>query len=272
MAEEQNKILVTGVRTKHGISPIDYNALENKPNLPQRDTTLTKSESFADAKAVGDKISEVSASVTAVENNLANVSKNVETLSDSVANIAESLTPDAIGAAPSGYGLGKSQAITWDAVDTTTTPGWYHIDGEYTITSYQDDLIADSVTANNWYMYIIAYSDGANHCTQILYPVGVTSCLHRIRTNGEFSTWQRALELSDLDDTVRIINDNLNAKADAEHTHNYLPLAGGTLTGETTAASVDIDKSCLRNISAGTAEMVNKTTELATGAIYIQYE
>lgn len=44
---------VTAIRTKDGPSQIDYNALAN---LPKSDSTLTKSGSFADAKATGDAI------------------------------------------------------------------------------------------------------------------------------------------------------------------------------------------------------------------------
>ena len=44
---------ITKIRTEGGDLPIDYNSLAN---LPSPDTTLTKSGSFADAKAVGDKI------------------------------------------------------------------------------------------------------------------------------------------------------------------------------------------------------------------------
>lgn len=44
---------VTKIRTESGDKQIDYEALAN---LPQPDTTLTKSGEFADAKAVGDAI------------------------------------------------------------------------------------------------------------------------------------------------------------------------------------------------------------------------
>lgn len=44
---------VTKIRTESGDKQIDYEALAN---LPQPDTTLTKSGEFADAKAVGDAL------------------------------------------------------------------------------------------------------------------------------------------------------------------------------------------------------------------------
>ena len=54
---------VTKIRTENGDLPIDYNSLAN---LPKADATLTKSESFADAKATGDKIKKVSDDVDAL--------------------------------------------------------------------------------------------------------------------------------------------------------------------------------------------------------------
>ena len=66
---------VTKIRTEDGDLPVDYNSLAN---LPQSDATLTKSGSFADAKAAGDKINKVSESVNGV-------SEDVATLSDAVA-------------------------------------------------------------------------------------------------------------------------------------------------------------------------------------------
>jgi len=47
---------VTRVRTEKGDLQIDYNALAN---LPESDTSLTKSGEFADAKVTGDKISKL---------------------------------------------------------------------------------------------------------------------------------------------------------------------------------------------------------------------
>lgn len=47
------ELYVTKVRTNSGDKLIDYNALAN---LPQSDTTLTKSGKFADAKVVGDTL------------------------------------------------------------------------------------------------------------------------------------------------------------------------------------------------------------------------
>ena len=50
-----------------------------------------------------------------------------------------------------------------------------------------------------------------------------------------------------------------------------LPLTGGALTGELVAASPAPTVSAVRNIYAGTADMVSGTTALATGVIYLVY-
>ena len=52
---------VTKIRTESGDKQIDYNALAN---LPQSDTTLTQTGSFADAKATGDAIKSAKSDLT----------------------------------------------------------------------------------------------------------------------------------------------------------------------------------------------------------------
>lgn len=47
---------ITSIRTTNGDLPYDYNSLAN---LPQPDTTLSKSGGFADAKATGNAISKL---------------------------------------------------------------------------------------------------------------------------------------------------------------------------------------------------------------------
>lgn len=59
---------VTRIRTSDGDLPIDYNALEH---LPKADATLTASGSFADAKAAGDAISQLSATLNGTSSQLA---------------------------------------------------------------------------------------------------------------------------------------------------------------------------------------------------------
>ena len=60
---------------------------------------------------------------------------------------------------------------------------------------------------------------------------------------------------------------NLNAKF-----ANYLPLAGGTMTGALTAKNPDVGTAGVRNIKAGTADLTAGVSALENGAIYIVYE
>ena len=77
---------VTKIRTQSGEKQIDYTALAN---LPQSDTTLTQSGSFADAKVTGDKIAEVSNNVTELSNSF---SQTTTELSQSITEVSENVT------------------------------------------------------------------------------------------------------------------------------------------------------------------------------------
>ena len=59
---------ITRIRTSSGDLQIDYQALAN---LPESDTTLTNEGSFADAKATGDAINQLSADLSNTNLNLA---------------------------------------------------------------------------------------------------------------------------------------------------------------------------------------------------------
>lgn len=87
---------ITRIRTESGDLPIDYNALAN---LPIPDTTLDKSGSFADAKAVGDQIDSINARITQIQGGdaLAGVTINGKKLSD---NPQLTLSASDVGAAP----------------------------------------------------------------------------------------------------------------------------------------------------------------------------
>ena len=63
---------------------IDYNALAN---LPQSDKTLTKSGNFADAKAVGDKLNQLSEDFGASEEKLNTLVENFGTSEDGAINV-----------------------------------------------------------------------------------------------------------------------------------------------------------------------------------------
>jgi hypothetical protein len=55
--------LITRIKTDVGNLRIDYNALANKPDNLELDSTLTKSGKAADAKIVGDKLKEIQTDV-----------------------------------------------------------------------------------------------------------------------------------------------------------------------------------------------------------------
>ncbi len=71
---------ITKIRTEAGDLPVDYNALAN---LPVSDSTLTKSGSFADAKAVGDKITNINNTIKEIQGGdaLAGITINGKSLS-----------------------------------------------------------------------------------------------------------------------------------------------------------------------------------------------
>lgn len=85
---------ITAIRTGSGDLPVDYNSLAN---LPSSDTTLTKSGSFADAKAVGDKIKNVQDTIKEIQggDTLAGITINGKNISSNPV-----LTATDVGAAP----------------------------------------------------------------------------------------------------------------------------------------------------------------------------
>ena len=86
-----------------------------------------------------------------------------------------------IGAAPSGYGLGKTQLIDVEDIDNTTAPGWYHIASNMTIAT---------VSANYWHMEVSAYADGSSHCVQKIYPIQPTLGHIEIVRRKYSGTWE----------------------------------------------------------------------------------
>lgn len=67
---------ITKIRTEKGDKQIDYQALAN---LPQADSTLSKSGQFADAKAVGDKIQNINEKIQGAQGEITGHSHNVAT-------------------------------------------------------------------------------------------------------------------------------------------------------------------------------------------------
>ena len=89
ISERRDNIMadyVQRIRTESGDLQIDYESLAN---LPQSDTTLSQSGKFADAKATGDKINELSQELTEDINNLSTT--------------VENLTYEDVGALPDTY-------------------------------------------------------------------------------------------------------------------------------------------------------------------------
>lgn len=78
---------ITKIRTESGDLLVDYNSLAN---LPQPDTTLAKSGSFADAKSVGDKIKSINERIAeiAAGDALSDITINGKKLSDNPVLIA----------------------------------------------------------------------------------------------------------------------------------------------------------------------------------------
>lgn len=71
--------------------------------------------------------------------------------------------------------------------------------------------------------------------------------------------------------TVNITPSAIGAAA-SSHTHSYLPLAGGTLTGNVTSSyATPIANASFRNIQATTGTVTAGTTSLTTGTILVRY-
>ena len=87
---------VTKVRTGSGDVQIDYNALAN---LPKPDTTLTLAGRFADAKATGDKMVQVSEQITKLDSTTTKTINGVAP--DKNGNIV--LNAQSVGALPNTY-------------------------------------------------------------------------------------------------------------------------------------------------------------------------
>jgi hypothetical protein len=80
-----------------------------------------------------------------------------------------------------------------------------------------------------------------------------------------------------LDDVNELINDSVTAtdakiKEVNDSLSDYVPLAGGEMTGALKAVNPNADAEGVRNITAGTTDLVAGTSELTTGSIYIVYE
>ena len=84
-----------------------------------------------------------------------------------------------------------------------------------------------------------------------------------------------ATELNYTDGVTSNIQTQLDNKADASHTHDYLPLSGGALRGRTySSVDVVIDSASFRNIAiiAPGTSVTPGITAIPTGTIWMRYE
>lgn len=91
---------VKKIRTEKGDLQIDYEALGN---LPKSDATLTKSGSFADAKAVGDKITQLNNESLKTTLELTEMQTNIGVIELNVSRVRTSVTDLETKVSEAGY-------------------------------------------------------------------------------------------------------------------------------------------------------------------------
>ena len=96
----------------------------------------------------------------------------------------DNLTPEQVGAAPAGFGLGKATSIPADAAsfDAYVAPGWYHQSKQQTIAG---------ITSQYWPLHVSAYSDGKSISVQEFTPASSMGYTRIVRVSrggnwGEF--------------------------------------------------------------------------------------
>ena len=137
---------VKKIRTESGEMQIDYEALAN---LPQSDATLTKSGSFADAKATGDAITTLSDSVDAsIQEVVTQTEQSIEKVETQITTSIGAITPESIGALPNTYVApvtsvdGKTGAVTTGAYTASNPP-------PYPVTSVNSKTGAVTLSASD---------------------------------------------------------------------------------------------------------------------------
>lgn len=82
--------------------------------------------------------------------------------------------------APSGYGLGESEIIAWENIDSVWQNGWYLFSGGFTVQG-------QSYYAG--YLHVCGWDK--NNCEQTLYPVGAhNEVLRRHKNSGSWTEWE----------------------------------------------------------------------------------
>lgn len=91
------------------------------------------------------------------------------------------------------------------------------------------------------YYYVSVYEYDGTNLTQMLVPYTTGGVWYRYRYNGTWGAWKRLSEnghghaISD----VSGLQTALDGKSETSHTHSYLPLSGGTLSGMLYSASLN---------------------------------
>lgn len=86
-------------------------------------------------------------------------------------------------------------------------------------------------------------------------------------TLDSFGITATAEELNYCDGVTSNIQTQLDSKADASHTHNYLPLSGGTLTGALTSTSITPSADSTYDLGSSTVGYRNVYADTFTGSL-----
>lgn len=101
--------------------------------------------------------------------------------------------------------------------------------------------------------------------TYTLSSFGITATAAELnKLDGCTATTQ---ELNYVDGVTSNIQTQLNSKASTSHTHNYLPLSGGTLTGTLTARAINPSADSTYNIGSSTVRYANIYADTFVGAL-----
>lgn len=102
---------------------------------------------------------------------------------DDLRDVSQKFTPESIGAAPAGFGLGKAEAFSIAEIDTIVRPGFYSSGDSATVGGYSN---------GRWWMLVKAYGDGTHFVTQELHSFKTTNGvkLVRHRLNSTWTEWE----------------------------------------------------------------------------------
>lgn len=101
--------------------------------------------------------------------------------------------------------------------------------------------------------------------TYTLSSFGITATAAELNKLDGLATTKT--ELGYLDGVTSNVQTQLNGKAASSHTHSYLPLSGGTLTGNVTARTITPSADSTYNIGSSTVRYANIYADTFTGAL-----